>query len=91
MLVSFILQKGAPDLTNAIIIMIAILFSLLLINSLYEWIRSKPWQDRNNTNPLARNEEVNTTGENNPGNHQDENSTKADFTDYQSLGLPIGC
>ena len=88
--VSLLLQKGAPDLTNAIIILIAILFTLLLLNSLYEWLRSKPWQDRGNPNPSASSDEVTTEGGNTTPDQLD-NSSESKFLDHGSLGLPIGC
>jgi hypothetical protein len=82
MTILFLFQKGAPDLTNAILMLLGILFTLLLANSFYEWLRSKPWQNKDNPDPLINNEEVTP---------DDENTPISSKIDYQSLGLPIGC
>jgi hypothetical protein len=91
MLVSFILQKGAPDLTNAILVLLAILLTILLLNSLYEWLRSKSGQNRKTPDQLTSNEEVTNDNKNEGIDLPEENSSETKFLDHGSLGLPIGC
>ncbi len=38
-------QRGTPDIINLILLLIGILLCLLALNSLYEWIKSKPWKN----------------------------------------------
>jgi hypothetical protein len=40
------LQKSAPDLTNVLLIFIAVFAFLLAMSSLYNWIKSKPWHKK---------------------------------------------
>jgi hypothetical protein len=48
MICLLILQKSAPDLTNVLLILIAIFASLLIISSLFNWLKSKPWHKNDN-------------------------------------------
>lgn len=39
-----ILQKGAPEITDLIILLIGVLFCLFAVNTLFEWLMTKPWK-----------------------------------------------
>jgi hypothetical protein len=38
------IQKSAPDITNVLLLLIGILAFILILSSLYDWLKSKPWR-----------------------------------------------
>jgi hypothetical protein len=43
MITLMILQRGTPDIVNLILLLVGVLLCLLALNSLYDWLRTKPW------------------------------------------------
>ena len=42
-----IFQRGTPDIINLILLLIGALLCILAINTLYEWLKTKPWHKNN--------------------------------------------
>jgi len=70
-------QRGTPDIINLILLLIGILLCLLALNSLYEWIKSRPWRKINTPDDniskqdegYSDNENINTNSSNDSPNH----------------------
>jgi len=83
-------QKGAPDLTNAILILLGVLFGLLILNSLYEWLKSKPWQNRQTPDAISTDDKLQPDRTGNSIGHKNNNPAQSNLLDQQTLNATIG-
>jgi len=52
-----VFQRGTPDIFNLILLLIGVLLCVLAINTLYEWLRTKPWHNNNHPSENIEGEE----------------------------------
>ena len=84
-------QKSAPDITNVLLLLIGIFAFILILSSLYDWLKTKPW------NKISNPEQ--TIDNNIPQQHiidaaaEDENKkpSSSDLFDEQALNTPVTC
>jgi hypothetical protein len=91
MIILMMFQRGTPDIINLIMLLIGMLLCLLTLNSLFEWLMTKPWKKSGTPGEANMDKSTQTDLNQTSDRESEKQSGQSDLFIQETLNIAKNC